>query len=276
MKLSRRSARTILMAVPLLGALGLGAGVAQAAPPGPAAQVAPQGALTGTTIIFTWEAAPGATWYFFHLNDAATVGKLMRWYTADEVHCAGGAGTCVLSVTLGLAPGPGMWWVRPWNPEGFGPWSGGLDFTVAALPPSWAATLPAAQRFQLVLGGAAVLDRETGLVWERSPDTTTRTWVNAQSHCNTRTVGNRKGWRLPTIQELASLIDPTVATSPTLPAGHPFTNVQSSFYWSASTDASDTSRAWGVNLLNGNVNSVDKTLALFVWCVRGGPGVDPQ
>jgi hypothetical protein len=239
--------------------------------------VAPAGALTSTTPIFTLEPAQGATWYFFHLNDGATVGKLMRWNTADEVRCVGGVGTCALSLTLELAPGPGMWWIRPWNAEGFGPWSAGLDVTVAALLPSWAVTLSAAQRFQLVLGGAAVLDRETGLVWDRSPDTTTQTWLNPQSFCTQRTGGNRKGWRLPTIQELASLIDPTVAPpGPTLPAGHPFSNVLSSFYWSATTLASNASLAWFVSLICGDVLADVKTLALFVWCVRGGQGVDHQ
>src|SRR6266849_5696589 len=76
-------------------------------------------------------------------------------------------------------------------------------------------------------GGAAVLDRETGLVWEQSPDSRSRTWFDAQIHCNQRTVGNRSAWRLPTVQELASLVDPSVPPpGPTLPAGHPFTNLQ--------------------------------------------------
>ncbi len=275
MKRSMGRARMILVAVPLLGALGLGPGPAQAAPPGPATQVAPAGALTGTTFTFTWDPAPGATWYFFHLNDAATAGKLLQWYTADQAQCAGGAGTCALSVSLGLAPGPGNWWVRPWNPEGFGPWSGGLDFTVAALPPAWAVTLSAAQRFPLVLGGVAVLDRETGLVWEKSPSTSTFTWLNAQFHCNQFTVATRKGWRLPTIQELASLVDSS-QVSPALPGGHPLTNVQSSFYWSATTFAGGASSAWVAGLGSGSVGANVKSGALFVWCVRGGQGVDPQ
>jgi hypothetical protein len=73
-------------------------------------------------------------------------------------------------------------------------------------------------------GNAAVFDGETGLVWEQSPETNVQNWLNAQARCNTKTVGNRQGWRPPTLQELASLVEPTVRFGHTLP-GHPFTNV---------------------------------------------------
>lgn len=142
------------------------------------------------------------------------------------------------------------------------------------IPPTWSQILPAAQRFQLVMGSAAVLDQETGLVWEQSPDTEPQGWLFAQLSCNVRTVGGRLGWRLPTLQELASLVDPT-QSNPALPAGHPFSNVQSSGYWSASTEAGSLSLAWLVNLL-GFVGNDGKTNAYHVWCVRGGQGVDPQ
>jgi hypothetical protein len=126
---------------------------------------------------------------------------------------------------------------------------------------------------------AAVLDRETGLVWERSPSTTRLQWggfaLSAQFHCNQSNLGNRGGWHLPTIQELRSLVDPS-RSNPALPAGHPFHNVQSFDYWSATTFATDASSAWTVAFNNGGVDSVNKSLALFVWCVRGGHGVDPQ
>jgi hypothetical protein len=150
--------------------------------------------------------------------------------------------------------------------------------------PSWDQQLPASTRFIVLSnwidasfpsGGAAVLDRETGLVWERSPDTTRHPWASAQSHCNTSGVGNRKGWRLPTLQELASLVDPTATSpGPTLPAGHPFT-AQGDIYWSATSDIPGIF-AWFVNFLNGSVTSAEKIGNEFVWCVRGGHGVDPQ
>jgi hypothetical protein len=127
----------------------------------------------------------------------------------------------------------------------------------------------------------AVYDKETGLVWEQSPSTTTaKDWFGASFSCSDSAAGNRKGWRLATIQELASLIDPTVPfPGPTLPAGHPFSsNVQPTFYWSATTFAQFPTSARGVNLSNGKVGSNDKSSSFSnsVWCVRGGQGPDAQ
>jgi len=150
--------------------------------------------------------------------------------------------------------------------------------TVIAKPPSWDTVNNGKGRFKLLnqFDSAAVLDQETGLVWEQSPSTSTFTWSNAQKNCNQLTVGNRKGWRLPTVQELASLVDPSVSPGPTLPAGHPFSNVQSDVYWSATTLAVNTSFAWVVFFNDGFVSNVFKSGDGLVWCVRGGQGVDPQ
>ena len=133
----------------------------------------------------------------------------------------------------------------------------------------------------------AVLDRETGLVWERSPTTFPSPWedqvspsfvLGAQTRCNALlAAGNRMGWRLPTLQELASLVDQSVAApGPTLPPGHPFQNVQQSLYWSATTYGADASIALGVVFNAGKVGGDAKTNSHFLWCVRGGQGVNPQ
>ena len=50
----------------------------------------------------------------------------------------------------------------------------------------------------------AVLDKETGLVWEKSPATTAGTSSSARSTCANKAVGGRKGWRLPSMPELAT------------------------------------------------------------------------
>jgi hypothetical protein len=104
----------------------------------------------------------------------------------------------------------------------------------------WDQALPAAQRFVVLaaFNSDAVLDKHTGLVWEKSPAVTTHTWSSARFHCANKNVGGQKGWRLPSFAEQASLIDPSVAPpGPTLPPGHPFLNVQSALYWSAASSA---------------------------------------
>jgi len=152
---------------------------------------------------------------------------------------------------------------------------------IQGLPQAWDKTLPAndpggacpsnSSRFTCVMGNASVRDNETGLVWEQSPVTTAHSWNPARFECTGRTTGGRKGWRLPSVHELASLMDPNNPSgNPNLPPGHPFSAVQSSNYWSASNDADDPAGAWFVTFLVGAVETEQKTATFFVWCVRGG------
>jgi hypothetical protein len=100
--------------------------------------------------------------------------------------------------------------------------------TLDQIPPTWSQKLPASARFVLVLDSAGVLDKETGLVWEKSPDGTKYTWDVAFAICVTQCTGGRCGWRIPTVEELHSLKDPTqIPPNGGLPPGHPFTNLDS-------------------------------------------------
>ena len=142
--------------------------------------------------------------------------------------------------------------------------------------PAWDQQLPVATRFVILTnwGSQAVLDKETGLVWERSPSSLATIWASAPPTCINKTVGKRKGWRLPSVVELSSLIDPSVSPGPTLPVGHPFVGVQSAGYWSATTNSQSTTFARLVNVGNGLVGGAVKTDSLQVWCVRGGMNAD--
>jgi hypothetical protein len=123
-------------------------------------------------------------------------------------------------------------------------------------------------------GDAAVRDNETGLVWEKTLETIEVSWTDARAACADKDVGGRKGWRLPSVSELASLVDPSISTGPTLPLDHPFTNVQSSVYWSATTMAGNPKSAWLVFFDTGKVLYAFKTITFHVWCVRGGMNAD--
>lgn len=137
----------------------------------------------------------------------------------------------------------------------------------------WDQALPVSQRFVVLpaFNSDAVLDKETGLVWEKSPQTTAVSSSNVRLTCANKAVGGRKGWRLPSLPELASLVDPSVASpGPTLSSGHPFLNVQSTNYWSASAHAENPALMWGVGFGNGAVLGLSKAFDQRAWCVRGG------
>jgi len=149
--------------------------------------------------------------------------------------------------------------------------AGAID--LSGIPPNWDKALPAAQRFVVLasFNNDAIRDNNTGLVWEKSPQTAPATWNGARFTCINKNVGGQKGWRLPSIPDLASLIAPSVADpGPTLPSGHPFHNVQSAGYWSATTSAEDPSNAWFAYFGMGFVEHDSKTSSGHVWCVRGG------
>lgn len=137
--------------------------------------------------------------------------------------------------------------------------------------------------------GEAVLDRETGLVWERSALGRFRDWYDAGLQCKTRKTGGRMGWRLPTVEELTSLIDPESTSGTLLPSGHPFVVFDGVFgapvMWTGTTEPSDSQRALVVDLTGQVVfpNVVGRPVKAFspdgyfdAWCVRGGSGHDGQ
>ena len=151
--------------------------------------------------------------------------------------------------------------------------------TLDQIPPTWSQSLESFERFQIVMNDEAVLDKETGLVWEYRPQMEVYDWFAAVNRCHFRTIGNRKGWRLPTVEELASLVD-TSMQGPALPAGHPFFAVSSDHYWSHTIYPHDpNTTAWYVDfgygaLGRGRAGATGRPYKKLYWCVRGGHGHD--
>lgn len=139
-------------------------------------------------------------------------------------------------------------------------------------------------------GNGTVTDNLTGLIWLKNANCTETvgsiakgsgylTWPDALTWSNALAAGScgltdssvAGDWRLPNITELKSLVDLS-QQNPAIPSGHPFSNVQSSWYWSASTYPYGASTAWGVNMSDGIVSSGFDVKAdvNYVWPVRGG------
>ncbi len=109
--------------------------------------------------------------------------------------------------------------------------------------------------------GGVVLDTKTGLEWQAGC-TGPRTWQAARDYAET--LGG--GWRLPTIEELFTLVD----FGRVIPASQ-FPGMPSEWFWSSSVAAYSASYAWFVNFGYGYVRNGGKDNTLHVRCVRRGP-----
>lgn len=109
--------------------------------------------------------------------------------------------------------------------------------------------------------GDTVTDQKTGLTWMKEDDGERRTLEEAKAYCEQ--VG--EGWRLPTIDELQTIID----RSKYRPAIDPvFTNTKSSWYWSSTPYAVNSSGAWVVYFNFGYVDWDGVSSSGFVRPVR--------
>jgi hypothetical protein len=126
-------------------------------------------------------------------------------------------------------------------------------------------------------GNGTVTDNLTGLIWTKSSSCSYQTtWDDALSDCNGLghgqcglTDGSIGGdWRLANINELFSLVDQG-QSSPALPPSHPFTDVILNKYLS-STAVNYNNDAWGIHMGTGEVETLNKGVNHYFWCVRGG------
>jgi hypothetical protein len=137
----------------------------------------------------------------------------------------------------------------------------------------WGRKFAVNERFVVLapFNNEAVLDKETQLVWRRSPVQAT-VWTAAFHYCLVSAAGGRGGWRLPRYSELTSLIGSTAASvGGVLPAGHPFQNIDvQAYYWSSTVSVTHpTTAAYSKALLlhSSNVDSMSNPHPFL--CVRG-------
>jgi hypothetical protein len=156
---------------------------------------------------------------------------------------------------------------------------------VAQADDSWDKNVNSTTRFVLLgaFGNAAVKDKNTGLVWERSPDQTQRTWFEASHYCWSRIVSGTYGWRLPKVEELKGLLDPLLPP-PYVPTSA-FSGVQPYYYWTITSDEQYleingyVKGALSISLTPITVNNAVRSQGFanysdignpfYAWCVRG-------
>jgi hypothetical protein len=146
----------------------------------------------------------------------------------------------------------------------------------------WGSTIasadPAEARFEVVDDGAVVLDHQTGLYWARcavgqklldnhcSGLANRYTWDQAIALDSN--VAGSGDWRLPTVEELQTIVEYQVFN----PAvnSNAFPNTPPSAFWSSSEAAYDAFYAWTIHFANGFSNWRHKRQRFEVRLVRDG------
>ncbi len=132
--------------------------------------------------------------------------------------------------------------------------------------------------------GGIVIDNTTGLEWQDKKQVQ-KPWVTqenyddgnysdtsgdtATTYCATFPHFIGKKWRLPSIQELGTLVDYS-QYDPSATEGI-FNFISSSYYWSSAAHVAYDIYAWIVRFDNGDLYYRTKNNSLYVRCVRGGP-----
>jgi hypothetical protein len=110
-----------------------------------------------------------------------------------------------------------------------------------------------------------VMDPATGLEWQRESRSVVHAWNDATAYCKALDL-NGSGWRLPTIKELATLVDETVARPAIDSAAFPGT-IRAA-YWTSSFVADSPGRAWTLNFDYGSDSPAALAAMMLARCVR--------
>lgn len=130
-------------------------------------------------------------------------------------------------------------------------------------------------------GDGTATDNLTGLMWIQcaygqtwsagpscSDSAGAMFWQDAMNYCDGLSYAGQDDWRLPSVKELATLVDASRFT-PAVQASA-FPGSFSTYFWSSSSYANDGNLAWGVTF-DGSAYKGDKATAAYnVRCVRGG------
>lgn len=123
--------------------------------------------------------------------------------------------------------------------------------------------------------GSSVRDLWTGIVWQRCAHG--QTWEPSKAFCSgspqeaswaSAVTACKSPWRLPSVRELAAMRKYCGERPPINRAAFPAPQT-SKWYWSFTSLASDTTRAWAVGMAGTDLGPKAKASdKLFVFCVR--------
>jgi hypothetical protein len=126
------------------------------ATPGTLEQISPKGMQGGHELAYRWIKEVGASWYHLWVGRTGAGTWLDRWFFgpgAGSGEVAPGGSHPGPSKPMQLTPlgsimtnrptflwkdsGDCNWWVQGWSPDGYGPWSGPMEFSIPSPTGTW-------------------------------------------------------------------------------------------------------------------------------------------
>lgn len=113
-----------------------------------------------------------------------------------------------------------------------------------------------------------VVDNDLRVTWQQSEEALGQNWSAANTICEDLMGPERNtDWRLPTINELVSLIDEGTSH----PASYSVFNTPQYHYWTSTAYYNDNTYHWKVDFMYGSTTISSATATNSVRCVRGEP-----
>jgi RNA polymerase sigma factor (sigma-70 family) len=110
-----------------------------------------------------------------------------------------------------------------------------------------------------------VTDPATGLTWQQASSSTTMTATQATAYCAGLDLGGY-AWRLPSVKELATLVDED-RVSPAIDVSAFPDTAPDTWYWSSTTAAPNPAERWALNYNDGFTDYRSTSSASYVRCV---------
>jgi len=119
-------------------------------------------------------------------------------------------------------------------------------------------------------GDGTVTDTDTGLMWQQATAPGAYTWQQALSYCENLTLAGYPDWRLPSVNELQSIVDYS-RYDPAINTDYFSNTAVLSDYWSSTTYAGYPYDAWVVGFYYGGIYyGLKSGTDVYVRAVRSG------
>jgi len=128
----------------------------------------------------------------------------------------------------------------------------------------------AGSRFELPADGTYVIDHKTGLMWSRD-ESKRSDFDDADAHCRALRFGGFSDWRLPTLDELQTIVDRS-RYSPAIDTN--VFNTNAGWTWTSDEykgNPDPSGSVWIVDFLYGDVGSYGRSSTAFARAVRAVP-----